>query len=235
MNLGLVLNLRRRRGFSIQNLFSGGRGGTWLSYEPISGLSQDSGGTTPVTASGDRVGRVADRSGNGLVATQATADSRLTYQATGLVADGVDDHVEVVSATGLTSDMYLAVSLKSAAANFVMMATDQNGWVFPAQSASSSTALFEGVGTPTFKINGTVFSGNRGDLFTAVCDDTWKVIEITDLDLSGGVWTDFLVLNYIVAGFEFQGTWQDFILCETPTEGRQTQTRNWLNNRVNAF
>lgn len=70
----------------------------WLDASDISTLSQDTGGSTPVTTSGDPVGRWADKSGNSRHLTQATAGRRPTYQAAGrdtgqpaLSLDDIDD------------------------------------------------------------------------------------------------------------------------------------------------
>jgi len=77
-------------------MFQADEPGIWLDPSDLTTLFQDSAGTTPVTAAGQPVGRVLDKSGNGNHATQATAASRPTYQvdASGrgyLSFDGVDD------------------------------------------------------------------------------------------------------------------------------------------------
>jgi hypothetical protein len=68
---------------------------SWYDPSDISTLFQDSAGTTPVTAHGDPVGRMLDKSGNGNHLSQATAASRPLYQVSGaekyLLFDGIDD------------------------------------------------------------------------------------------------------------------------------------------------
>ncbi len=71
---------------------------TWAWYDPsdMGTLFQDSAGTTPVTAAGQAVGRINDKSGNGFNATQSTAAARPIYRidANGrpyLEFDGTDD------------------------------------------------------------------------------------------------------------------------------------------------
>lgn len=54
----------------------------WYDISDISTLYQDSAGTTPVTADGDPVGLVQDKSGNGLDAT-ASGSARPTYKTDG--------------------------------------------------------------------------------------------------------------------------------------------------------
>lgn len=67
----------------------------WYDPSDLSTLFQDSAGTTPVTADGDPVGRVLDKSGNGYHRIQPTSGSRLTYRTSGglhwLEYGGVDD------------------------------------------------------------------------------------------------------------------------------------------------
>lgn len=70
---------QRRGGFSPLSLFASGEEGTWLDTSDISTLFQDSAGTTPVTASGQTIGFVKDKSGNELNATQATTAARPSY------------------------------------------------------------------------------------------------------------------------------------------------------------
>ena len=82
-------------GFSPASLFAGGIAGAWYDPSDLSTLFQDSAGTTPVTASGQPVGKMLDKSGNGNHATQATSAKRPTYTAGGglhwLAFDGTDD------------------------------------------------------------------------------------------------------------------------------------------------
>ena len=77
-------------------LFSSNEPGAWYDPSDLSTMFQDTAGTIPVTASGQSVARINDKSGRGNHATQTTASARPTYQvdATGrgfLLFDGVDD------------------------------------------------------------------------------------------------------------------------------------------------
>jgi len=69
--------------------FSGPK--VWFDPSDISTLSQDSAGTTPVTAAGDGIGRIMDKSGAGNHATQTTTPSRPLWQTTYAAFDGTDD------------------------------------------------------------------------------------------------------------------------------------------------
>jgi len=87
--------MRSGGGFSPASLFAGGEEGAWFDPSDLSTLFQDAAGTTPVTASGQPVGLMLDKSGNDNHTTQATATRRLTYQVTPnrLTIDKVDDRL----------------------------------------------------------------------------------------------------------------------------------------------
>lgn len=82
--------------FSPISLFASSEPGVWYDPSDLTTLFQDSAGTTPVTAAGQPVGLMLDKSGRGNHATQSTAGQRPTYQIDGtgrsyLSFDGIDD------------------------------------------------------------------------------------------------------------------------------------------------
>ncbi len=83
--------------FTPASLFVGGEQGAWYDPSDLSTMFQDEAGTIPVTASGQAVARINDKSGRGNNAIQATVSSRPIYQtASGkhwLEFDGVDDSI----------------------------------------------------------------------------------------------------------------------------------------------
>ena len=82
------LNVGGAPSFSPASVFSGGKvgalydSGLWQNTSSPTGLWQDSGRTTPVTALGQPVGAIDDSSGNGFHLIQATAINRGTYSGT---------------------------------------------------------------------------------------------------------------------------------------------------------
>jgi hypothetical protein len=64
---------------SPSELFLAGEPGYWLDPSYLPSMWTDSGGVTPVAASGDTIGRIIDRSPNGHVWQQATAGNRPLY------------------------------------------------------------------------------------------------------------------------------------------------------------
>ena len=84
------------RGFNPRSLFASGEQGIWLDPSDFSTMFQDAAGTTPVTAVGQPVGKILDKSGRGNHATQSTGASRPTLQQDSngmyyLSFDGTDD------------------------------------------------------------------------------------------------------------------------------------------------
>ena len=83
-SISLTLSLRGRLLVSSSDivpkgLFLGNEVGVWYDPSDLTTLFQDSAGTTPVTAAGQPVGRMLDKSGRGNHATQATSAQRPTY------------------------------------------------------------------------------------------------------------------------------------------------------------
>jgi hypothetical protein len=71
-----LLLLMGDSGFNPATLFSNGEQGAWYDPSDFSTMYTDSAGTTPVTAVGDLVGRINDKSGRGNNAIQATSGNR---------------------------------------------------------------------------------------------------------------------------------------------------------------
>lgn len=79
-----------------------GVGGYW-DFTDMATLSQDSAGTTPVTAASQPVGRVLDQSGQGNHFIQTTAGKRPAYNGAGITSDGVDDFMVTAGNIDLTA------------------------------------------------------------------------------------------------------------------------------------
>ena len=76
-----------------RSLFSAGEQGIWLDPSDFSTLFQDAAGTTPVTAVGQPVGKILDKSGRGNHASQTTSSKRPVLPSAGyrLRSDFTDD------------------------------------------------------------------------------------------------------------------------------------------------
>ena len=97
--------------FDPSQLFRHGEQGVWYDPSDLSTLYQDAAGTIPVTADGQPVGRMLDKSGNGNHATQSVAASRPVYRTDNVLhwleADGVDDYMTTTFSPG-TSNISIA-------------------------------------------------------------------------------------------------------------------------------
>lgn len=124
-------------GFSPRQLFVGGVQGAWYDPSDLSTMFQDTAGTVPVTAAGQSVARINDKSGNGRNATQATALNQPTLQQDGngkYYLDFSGSQFLTVAYTQTAYPLSLAVAAKS----------DVNA-VGGAISVTASTVIYHGV------------------------------------------------------------------------------------------
>ncbi len=100
--------------FSPLDLFSAGEQGVWYDPSDLTTMFQDSAGTMPVTADGQPVGLILDKSGRNNHASQATAANRPLYKTSGglhwLQFDGVDDALATASIDFTATDKMSAFS-----------------------------------------------------------------------------------------------------------------------------
>lgn len=100
--------------FDPASLFAQGQAGAWFDVSDASTLFQDIAGTVAVTAPGQAVARVNDKSGNGQHLTQSTAAKCPTYAVDGtgrfyLDFDGVDDFLKSAITISLPFDRVSAI------------------------------------------------------------------------------------------------------------------------------
>ena len=155
------------------SLFSSGEQG--LIYDPsdFSTLFQDSAGTTPVTAVGQPVGKILDKSGNGNHASQLTSASRPVLRQDGsgyyyLELDGVDDSLSTASVafTGTNNVVIFTGERPTGGGLFPMIvssstAPDSNAGSFRADmtySTSKYVLQCRGVSTRSIKETASGFS-----------------------------------------------------------------------------
>lgn len=186
--------MRAGGGFSPAILFAGGEPGVWYDPSDLSTLFQDVAGTTPVTASGQPVGLMLDKSGNDLHATQATAAARPTY--------GIVPETGRRNLLTFTEQFGNAVWVKNGCT-----VTDQGGGVWRLQAAAGAWTLAQSV--PTNNVNNVLsievksngagldnarvlISGVRIAYFFAT--DEWQRVSVTGLHNNNananGIWHD---------------------------------------------
>ena len=106
--------VRQSSAFDPLTLWAQGQQGAFYAPWDLNTLFQDSAGTTPVTADGDPVGLMLDKSGNGNHASQSTTAAKPTYRTDGtlhwLEFDGVDDYMSSQLPGNLNEDFFLSFS-----------------------------------------------------------------------------------------------------------------------------
>lgn len=119
-------------------LFSNGQQGVWYDPSDFSTMFQDTAGTTPVTATGQSVGLIKDKSGNNNNAIQSTSGNRpiLQQDASGkyyLDFPTAQNKSLVASANFLSS-----ISGFTVFCGFLLNATNSNQAIYSAYGSSSS-------------------------------------------------------------------------------------------------
>ena len=119
-------------------IFLSGVLGVWFDPSDLSTLFQDAAGTIPVTADGDPVGLMLDKSGNGYHASQTGSGARPVYRTDGtlhwLKFDGIDDFL--LTGVSVMSDQPYIMAAASSNSD-----GDQIGVVFNTDE-NKSTSLF---------------------------------------------------------------------------------------------
>jgi hypothetical protein len=122
-------------GFDPATLFASGEQGAWYDPSDFSTMFQDTDGTTPVTAVGQAVARINDKSGRGNHATQSNATARpiLRQDSSGfyyLEFDRVDDRLATASfnmaSTAVTAAAAIIRSASGSANLFSFTTSSEN-------------------------------------------------------------------------------------------------------------
>jgi len=202
--------------FSILDLFTGGQQGAWYDPSDLSTLFQDAAGTTPVTADGDPVGLMTDKSGNGNDASQAVAAARPTYKTDGILHwlefDGVDDGLALYTSTTATT-LSSIMGINTTDTKFVFRTNADQGINFlgAVQDGSPTITMHSNLTVnPTLRVNAIEESpANRGDLYTSVTG-TAKVVNFKDFQFNANFSSATGALfNY--GGFVYTGSFYGMI------------------------
>ena len=172
--------------FNPATLFSAGQQGVWYDPSDFTSMFQDVAGTVPVTAVGQAVARINDKSGRGYHATQATAPSRpiLRQDANGkyyLEFDGLDDSLSTLAIN------FTATNKATLCGGYNVIGTGTGIFAEISASVSSSDGSFlqafsaANAGNDYFLLRGTV-AGN--DSFTGVKALPRKNVSFVQFDTS---------------------------------------------------
>ena len=109
MRLGISLSLTQQvSGFSPASLFSGGQQGAWYDPSDVNMLFQDSAGTTPVTAAGQPVGLVLDKSRGLVLGPELVTNGDFSAGSTGwtIIGTGWSIASGLLSGSGVPANDY---------------------------------------------------------------------------------------------------------------------------------
>jgi hypothetical protein len=139
--------------------------GAWYDPSDLSTMFQDAAGTTPVTAAGQPVGLILDKSGNGYHASQSTSTARPLFQVDGsghcyLAFDGVDDYLNTaaIDLTGTDKVTVFAGAYKGAAPEQILVEFSTNtglnvGAWYITQPYNSASVGSAGLGPQHLAVN----------------------------------------------------------------------------------
>ena len=173
--------------FDPASWFAASEQGAWYDPSDFSTLFQDAAGTTPVTAVGQSVGLMLDKSGRGNHASQVTQTKRPVLQVDGngcyyLLADGVDDSM-TTSAVNLTGTARVTVVVgirKLADTAYPVIVESYNLSTYAdfglhASGAASVTGYLGGVTqAPTANVSGQTQNNNNAPVTNVVTASYWS-------------------------------------------------------------
>jgi len=137
-------SLLRLRSSGVEKFVGAADMGGVYDLSDITTLFQDSAATIPVTAFGQPVGFVRDKSGKGLHATQSVAASRPTYQSylgkPALQTDGIDDGLVTPSITWGTDEVTVVAAVRNQNTARAMIAELTNGGPYRWEIEGSNTS-----------------------------------------------------------------------------------------------
>ena len=191
-------------------LWPNGEAGLWLDPSDLSTMFQDAAGTTPVTAAGQPVGLILDKSGNGYHASQPTSTARPLFQIDGsgncyLAFDGVDDSLST-SAIDMTGTDKVTVfgGNSSLGTSGIQIRTESST---NSDSTSGSFSILSPVVTiwDYFQLNGT--SRVDVDVVDAAYVNPKTIVVSCEFDISGsGTLTEiFPRINGVVPPLQSSG------------------------------
>jgi hypothetical protein len=245
------------------NLFPAGTIGYWYDPSDITTLFQDNLGATPVTAAGQTVGRILDKSGNGYHATQATLAQRPLYQidASGrpyLSFDGVDDNLVIPAMTIVgTEPLFLCLGvarlLNTSVTTIVSFGKGGASTTYPGFSllvrGSSAPAYAPQLQTASGTVNNNLlgFGSTFGSAATRVISATKTGFRINNsgigtsgssVDFTGfGTQNNRLGCNYNFANNNFwkNGIYSAIFAAISVVDNQITSAQNWTNNKTGAY
>lgn len=239
--------------------------GVWYDPSDITTLFQDSAGTTPVTAVGQPVGRILDKSGRGNHATQSVLNSRPTYQIDSsgrpfLLFDGTDDNmvtptvtpgidkVQVFAGLRKLSDATIGVviehSVSTTASNgsFVLHSSFNGGAASKEWLAYSKGTIRTGAVSTTAEaapstVVVSVIGDIGGDSTTLRINNTQAARNTSDQGTGNYLAYPLYIGRRGGGGLSFNGRIYSLIVRfgANMTSGQITTAERWVNSKTGAY
>ena len=260
MFMQMAARRRRMGGFSPLALFAASEPGVWLDPSDLSTLFQDTAGTTPVTAAGQSVALVLDKSGRGNHATQSVFASRPLYQVDSggrgyLSFDGVDDFLVTPTITPGTDKVQVFAGVRTLAAVQGMLvehsvSTGANNGTMHIQAPGSAGGIYVFTSRGTVQVSSA--TAGFGVPHTAILTGLGDIMADTAITRVNGTQASSLAVdqgtgNYLAyplyigrrggTTLPFNGRLYGLITRFGPnlTADQISQTERWMNARTGAF
>lgn len=233
--------------FTPADLFTSGEEGQWFDISDLATLFQDTAGTVPVTADGDPVALILDKSGNDKHAIQSSSSLRPTYRTSGGLhwlesAGGSNGERIGVSNDLMVQPFSAAIAIKSNSLSANMQLIDSDNVTYPGESRS-----FVGIRDSNFKMYAGTFvdSGVSVDLLPhtiiSVFNDANSSIQVdnsTKITSDSGErdWGGFWLFDSKVtegSGDTFDGRfYQALKINRALSLGEQIDLKDYLNSKA---
>jgi hypothetical protein len=127
-----------------------------------------------------------------------------------------EDGTFIADVSGTGNDIKFKIKSTSTKMVLLTVGATSQGWIIAAHNGSTNTVLSSQAGTPTIKIDGSIFSGNRGLMQSTLCDGVEHDVEITNINFTNALWSsgihmggytgaDFGVENTVIKDFFLNG------------------------------
>ena len=244
--------------FTPYELFMGGKQGVFYDFINSSSLYQNTNGTTAVTANGDPVAFMTDKSGNGNNATQPISARRATYNVSppSLKLDKVDDAIEINVPTGgwvgtmvlATGDGTVTYRVNLPAGIYTVggpyfYSSSINGLLLVTATLSKSESdevegyfTNQGAKASFGDVNSFLFAWHKNNLTSFPLINTSKVINFKQA-WSGNQLTSFPLID-TSKGFDFTAAWDKNRLKSFPlidTSNATVLFAAWRDNQLTSF
>lgn len=210
----------------------------WADPTDLSTQWQDTSGSTAVTATGQTVNRIDDKTGSGRFMTS----TGIGPGGPNLVISGSDYYWNFAEGEGWQVDSALPqtttdavwVNVLADAATFILFPVSTTAAFLGVGANGITSDWWSNAGTPTARIDGAApAANNRDGIYDAVVTGGWVTFGAESCDFStNSAWDTMRVASYPAAGgFPYSGLMGDILITTALTSGERSSLETWLNSR----